>query len=308
MELIRKVAEVPHGAVVVGTDGSDHADHAVRWAAAEAARQRRPLVLAHSTPSPEVDWLRAWGLTPADQEKRLADVVAATGTELVTRIAAEVVMEVITDSDDLQVVGLVTAEDPRVVMLDLAEHAALLVVGSRGRGPVRRLLLGSTGVALVRHARCPVVVLRPGAAEPDGTGVVVGVTARTTTPAVLDFAFAQADSLGLPITVVHAVPGHGMATAATYVELPPSAEQLEEHRRMVAEIISGMRERHPDVAVRTELAVGYPERVLLDHAEGADLLVVGAHDQQPGSFAVTTSVVEHARGPVAVVPARAAAG
>ncbi|WP_141014718.1 universal stress protein [Nocardioides sambongensis] len=297
MELVTKVDEVPHGAVVVGTDGSPHAEEAVRWAAAEAARQRRPLVLVHSTPAPEVDWLRAWGLSPTDQEKRFADVVAANGAELVTRTADEIVAD-----DTVQVLGLVTAVDPRVTLLDLSEHAALVVVGSRGRGPVRRLLLGSTGVALVRHAHCPLVVLRPRTQEPDGRGVVIGVTAGPAVPAALRFGFAQADARGVGVTVVHAVPQHGMATGATYVELPPTPEQLEEHRRMVAEITSGLRESHPDVAVTTEVVGGHPEQVLHTHGKGADLLVVGAHDHHPGAFAITTSVVEHAQGPVAVVP------
>ena len=50
--------------------------------------------------------------------------------------------------------------DARDVLVKASEHAALLVVGSRGAGPVREVLLGSVSSYCVHHAICPVVVVR----------------------------------------------------------------------------------------------------------------------------------------------------
>jgi nucleotide-binding universal stress UspA family protein len=71
---------------------------------------------------------------------------------------------------DLQVRRVVAPDRPSRMLLDHAEDAQLLVVGSRGRGAFRGMLLGSTSRALLHHATCPLAVVRseggpPGSAE-----------------------------------------------------------------------------------------------------------------------------------------------
>jgi len=82
---------------------------------------------------------------------------------------------------------------------------------------------------------------------------------------------------------------------------------LEEQRLLLAESMSGMQEKYPDVRVRTELTHGLPAERLLEEATRMNLVVVGSH---PGASAasellrgsVALTVVEHATCPVALVP------
>ena len=70
--------------------------------------------------------------------------------------------------EGLDVSFLVWTGDPGDVIVDAAgaEHADMVLVGSHGRGPVGRLLLGSVSEFVVRSAPCPVLVVRPRVGAP----------------------------------------------------------------------------------------------------------------------------------------------
>jgi nucleotide-binding universal stress UspA family protein len=212
---------------------------------------------------------------------------------------------VVAEAPDLDVHEVVRVADPRDALLGLSEHASMIVLGSRGRGPVRSLLLGSVGVAVTRHAACPVVIHRPGSAGRVRHGVAVGVDGSDRMGTVLDFAYRQAALRDLPLTVVHCFWDVPTASTDTRLVDPRSAE-VEEQRMVVAESVAGMAEKYPEVRVRTELARGLPDASLVQVAERMNLLVVGAHHGGAASAvlfgSVSTSVVEHATCPVAVVP------
>lgn len=72
---------------------------------------------------------------------------------------------------DVPVETVVTRGRPVRTLLERGEHAQLIVVGSRGRGGFKGMLLGSTSQALVTHAPCPVAVVR-------GDGEQAGVVAQ----------------------------------------------------------------------------------------------------------------------------------
>ena len=148
---------IPTGAVVVGVDGSEAADRAVTWAARYAALEDRPLVMAHAhgtMGAPEAAGLQFdGGATFALVYEQLR----AHGEAIVAAATAKVA-----ESDpSLGVTSVVEHADPRQLMLRLAEQASLVVMGSRGRGPFRSLLLGSVTAGVAGRARCPVVVIPP---------------------------------------------------------------------------------------------------------------------------------------------------
>jgi nucleotide-binding universal stress UspA family protein len=192
--------------------------------------------------------------------------------------------------------------DPREQLLELSRHAALVVVGSRGRGPVSSLLLGSVGFALVRHSSCPVVVHRPGNPGAVRNGIVVGADGSEESLVVLEFAYREAALRALPLTVLHCYGLQGGAAARA----TDTASDLESEKLLLAESMAGLAEKHPDVRARTQLAGGLPQDELVRMGERMNLIVVGSH--QSGSVkrmlfgSASISVTEHATCPVAVVP------
>ncbi len=275
---------VPPGTVVVGVDGSPSAHTALRWAIDQAVAEKRPLTLVFAEPSSE----------------------GGEGQSILTEASAEVSRR----APAVEVHQVLVVADPREVLLQLSRQASLVVLGSRGRGPVRRLLLGSVGVAVTRHAACSVVVVRPGNVGLVRHGVLVGVDGSETSRGVLEFAFHHASLHGLALTVLHTFVDSIVYGSTDGVAVPflvnARANDLEEERLLLAESMSGMQEKYPDVRVRTELARGLPAERLLQEDTRMNLIVVGSHvsgsasELLHGSVAMT--VVEHATCPVALVP------
>jgi nucleotide-binding universal stress UspA family protein len=274
------------GTIVVGVDGSDASARALSWAIRQAKAERRPLTLVHTINA----------VTPAFLDAAIVDardagsVLDAAGRAVLSD-ARHLVEQT---APDLEVHEVFDLADPRDRLLELAGDASMIVVGSRGRGSVRSLLLGSVSVALVRHAHCPVVVVRPGHVGTVRNGVLVGVDTEPESLPVLELAFRQASLHDLPLTVLH-----------TPWDLRGGTE-AESDRLALAETMAGMGEKYPEVHVTTRMASGAPEALLTDASERMDLVVVGAH--QKGRFSraffgsVSVYVVEHATCPVAVVP------
>jgi nucleotide-binding universal stress UspA family protein len=145
--------------IVVGVDGSDASKDALRWAV-EEARFRKATV----------DAVYAWQvpIMPPDVGPSLAPSASALEmTSLFPKLAEsaqllvdEVVKEVVGDQADVEVRPLPIEGPPANALLEAAQDADLLVVGSRGHGHFKGMLLGSTSLHVVQHAPCPVVVLR----------------------------------------------------------------------------------------------------------------------------------------------------
>lgn len=137
--------------VVVGIDGSEESTQAVAFAAAEADREGDELTVLYAIRAPYR--IGDAGLT--------SDTLAELITEEERIVLSEAVAGIKEDYPDL-VVHQVLETDKGAVesLVDAAAGARMLVVGSRGRGGIKRLLLGSTAHGVLKHLPCPTVITR----------------------------------------------------------------------------------------------------------------------------------------------------
>ena len=290
---------VPAGTVVVGVDGSRPADQALDWAAEQAALEHRALTLVHAL-GPMGTSGTAWLDQAAVNRRDILDAMRREGHELLERAAQRALRR----HPHLEVREVLRMVDPREALLELSQDATMVVLGSRGRGPVRSLVLGSVSVGVSRHAACPVVVLRPRNVGVVRRGVLVGADGTPRSRASLEFAYRQASLRGLPLTVLHSFWDAGGVTVGRPV--PADEPDVDDQRMLLAESVGGLGEMFPDVNVRLELMRGLADDALVRLSQQMDLVVVGYHPATPlaglvyGSVAST--VLEHASCIVAVVP------
>jgi nucleotide-binding universal stress UspA family protein len=146
------------GTIVVGVDGSEQSHEALRWAVAEARFRAASVVAVHVwafvPPTPIGDP----GMMPmpaGDYPGQLEAERAAAQAELDAALGAA-----FPDGVPGEVETRLAEGDAAEALVDEAEAADLLVVGSRGRSGIASVLLGSVSRHVVSHAPCPVVVVK----------------------------------------------------------------------------------------------------------------------------------------------------
>jgi nucleotide-binding universal stress UspA family protein len=283
--------------IVVGYDGSTGSRDALDWATAAALRTMAPLLIVEAfevvittRPSPghvvPLDALRTARRAGLDA---VADGVRLHHPELTV---------------DTRLIGGPAAR----ALLEAAEDARMVALGSRGLGGWSGLLVGSVAVQVTTHAQCPVVViphdLRPHART--YPTVVVGVDGSKASARAIEFAFEQAETMDADVVALHAWTSPFLTYADGASMLQFDEEKIrEEARLLVAESVAGAAAEHPDVRWTTELETGSAARALIGRAESADLVVVGSRGR--GGFtglllgSVGQSVLHHAHCPIAVV-------
>jgi len=152
--VVREVAADPTAQqrVVVGVDGSDLSMEATGYAFAQAAQRGLGLTLIH-----------AWNIntyTSGVAMSSLAEVWADLETEQEVMTAAAVAGWQ-DKYPEVDVRTNIMQGRPADILVDASERAALVVVGSRGRGGFLGLLLGSVSRNVLHRAHCPVAVVRP---------------------------------------------------------------------------------------------------------------------------------------------------
>ena len=135
--------------ITVGVDGSEHALRALRWGLEEARLRDATLEVLHAAIQPEMP---AYPVVMAVQSQ---DELTEAGKQLVEEALSQV------DTAGLEVVRTVEVGSSTTLLCDASREADLLVVGARGLGGFRGLLLGSVTQQVIAHAACPVVVVVP---------------------------------------------------------------------------------------------------------------------------------------------------
>ena len=285
--------------IVVGVDGSDQAEGALRWAAEEADRRGVPLNIATAYTIP------VFAASSMDAGyATLDDEAIREGAEEVAKEARESV-----HIPGLEVRTLVESGDAAGVLLDLSAQADLVVVGSRGRGGFVGRLLGSVSSALPAHAKCPTVVVPLPPAEGEAPTrrdlVVVGVDGSERARRAVLVAAEQAQRLGVPLRVVCSVP----PISGSLAWMPATVDQeevLADVRHALDNGLLWLSSHFPGLRLESEVIEGSPVETLIRESATSLLLVTGSRGR--GGFtgmllgSTSQGVLHHAKGPVMVVP------
>jgi nucleotide-binding universal stress UspA family protein len=285
--------------VVVGVDGSEGAAWALIWAVREGARHAAPVtaVLAWTY----LDQRFAAGEERFEPDYDERDARAALDAYVLRAVGPEEAATV-----DRRTVCDLAAP----ALLESATADSLLVVGTRGRGGFRGMLLGSVSQHCLHHSRSPIALVHPPERRDERATesgrIVVGVDGSETARRALRWAIDEGRVRQATVEVVHAwhlpyAGGHPFAAAGLEPDMLQQAARRLLDLSVGDEDTSGMA-RPP---LRT-LVEGGPAAALLEAARGADLVVVGSRGL--GGFSglllgsVSHHVAHHARCPVVVVP------
>ena len=289
-------APISHSDILVGVDGSPAAKYAVDWAARDAAMRNVRLTLVHTVQpiSPT--------LPPIPAPAAFARWQVEHGQEILDD-AVEIARRSTPDGGPAKVESELLFSPVVPSLVDLSKEAQMVVVGSRGRGPFARSLLGSVSSSLIRHAHCPVAVIHdedPLMPHPAEAPVLVGIDGSSVSELATAIAFQEASWRGVELVALHVWSDVEVSDfpAIDWPAMRPAAEEI------LAERLAGWQERYPDVRVRRMVECDQPTYHLIKQSESAQLVVVGSHGR--GGFAgmllgsVSVALAHSARMPVIV--------
>jgi nucleotide-binding universal stress UspA family protein len=143
----------PVSKIVVGIDGSENSDTALRWAYEQARLTGSELVVVHCWEYPYLGVIDFVGI----DERVRTNCHDSAETLLDATIAR---LRDDHPGDEVTITPLLLEGSPAWTLVEAAKDADLVVVGSRGRSGLKTLLLGSVSHVVVTHAEGPVVVVR----------------------------------------------------------------------------------------------------------------------------------------------------
>jgi nucleotide-binding universal stress UspA family protein len=287
--------------ILLATDGSQDAALATRAAVDLAARTGSELHVVH-----------VWEALPPYAHPSIA---VATDAAFYEREAQNLLFEQLDglEAAGVEVAGAHLERGPAAEKIaDLADRlgVGLIVLGSRGLGTVKRLLLGSVSEGAVRLAPCPVLVMRGGHEAWPPRSIVVGEDLSEEARRAAGIAATIGSLYGVPVLLVLVYP----MILETIQEQSMPAWTVDDEVRFRAwehlHVLAGRLERECGQRPRVSTAKGDPPGVILAAAdeEGApSLVVVGSRGlgavKRLVLGSVSTAVLRAARGPVLIVKA-----
>lgn len=257
--------------VVVGVDGSAASTGAVAYAANTAATRGIPLVLVTTYTMPAA--MFAEGMIPP---RPVYDELEKECLPIIEQARASALKV----APDIEVSHAIVEGNPSQVLIDYTRKAKLIVLGSRGLGGIRGMVLGSVSASVASHAFCPVVVTREDTDDLDRTGpVVVGIDGSEVSAKATEWAFAEASARNTTLIAVHTWMDPQVQAAAAGIALTEEDwKQLEDQQlETLSERLAGFSDRYPDVNVERFVTRDRAVRALVEKAQDAQIVVVGSH-------------------------------
>ncbi|MET9284752.1 universal stress protein [Nocardia beijingensis] len=287
--------------VVVGVDGSEGGELAVRWAAQVAARRGRALHLAHGL---DIAALRSMPGGSRAMTPSIVEAVRKQATQIVSdahRVAREM-------APDLEITTEISEASPSELLIHLSGSARLLALGATGTAGAFAHL-GSTLLAVTGHGHGSIVVVRGADTESglrnDGP-VVVGIDGSPVSEAAIAAAFAEASDRGAELVATHSWSdwhfGEFAGERLGADMMGPALETAED--AILAERLAGWQEKYPDVRVTRKVYLSGAVDRLQYWSNRAQLIVVGNRGR--GGFtglllgSTSNFLVQHAYCPVLV--------
>jgi nucleotide-binding universal stress UspA family protein len=286
--------------IVVGIDSTEASRAALEWAAARVGRSG-PIRAVHAWDYPVTAWLPS-PLGPGEAPP-LADMEAAAREEAV-KVLGELGDNVAREDP------VIAQGDPGVVLLEAAQGADLLVVGTRGRGPLRANIIGSVTRHCADYTPCPLVIVPTrdeGEERRAIERVVVGIDGSTASLTALRWALENTDA-SATVTAMTAwqTPIDGpILYGVNRFDLRALRAAAEATVNEAADKVCAELKIDPTRVTR-EIAEGDPRWVLLSRSEHSDLLVLGQRGRTGLSHfflgSTTTALIHQPHCPIAVIP------
>ncbi|HEX2904840.1 MAG TPA: universal stress protein [Jatrophihabitans sp.] len=250
----------PSAPVIAGVDGTIRSIEATRWAAHEAARRSTTLQLVHASYLAQMQ--------PLPDQRKVTDAALTEAYQAASLAEPELTIET---------VGAVAS--PAHYLLEHSEGAAMIVLGTHPGNSLLGAVFGSIAQTVAAHAMCPVIVIGdPVPAEAADTGpIVVGVSNHPGGMQALRFAFDEAARTGARLIAVRSWGEVDWGKG----RLGYNHELFAEWRRMESVLLDHclveVEGDYPQVTVHRKLEGERADHALQRVAQGARLLVVGAH-------------------------------
>lgn len=242
--------------IVVGTDGSRRADHAVDWAAERAEALDVPLLVLHvvaGSPNPG----NAFSAVTAS----FADDFSQKAHERLARVVERVHHKY----PNLELTGEVVVGNAAWVLAEASRQALLVVVGARGQSASLTVrVLGGVSDQVTAHATGPIAVVPDEALENPRGPVVLGVDESPEARAAMWFAFRAAETRGVPVLAIHAWGDKDSHDIVSRVSA------------LVEGMLADARAEYPDVPVEVRIVHGRPHHELVHASKDAGLVVLGS--------------------------------